>query len=493
MNIAFRVDASQEIGLGHLMRCLTLANALRAEGAACMFLCSSNPINMLVMDAGHALYELPEDRLNEAADAEASQQLLDTPIDWLIVDHYGLGSAWETAMRGHAHWLAAIDDLANRRHDVDLLLDQNELDGRDHRYDDMLPKNSARLLGPRYALLRPEFSDVDCDREREGTLQRLLVNFGGTDPANATGLALRALEQLGWFDRRIDVVIGRLHPQAKAIAARCAAQPNWTFHVQTPHIAGLMKAADLALGAAGTSTWERCAVGLPSVMLSVADNQRPLAAAAAEAGAALWPGDAAHVDAKQLAALLATLDQCPQWLRSMSRAARMLCDGRGTRRVVRALLATNLTLRPATIADETLTLEWRNHPNVRRFSGDGQVIAPQRHYAWLTDVLADPQRALLIAEIMGKPIAVVRFDELTSDEPELSIYLAPERMGAGWGSDTLGAAAHWLRDGNHPAKAIRARIHPDNPASHSSFRKAGYQPQTQWWLLDLRPACGAVL
>ncbi len=483
MKVGFRVDAGRAVGTGHLMRCLTLANELAVEGVESQFVARPDPAMSMVLDAGHALLELPADLIDEASDAAQCHRLLDGTLDWLVVDHYALGVIWERAMRPKAKHLAVIDDLA-RTHDADLLLDQNELPDRELRYSGLLPADARSLLGARYALLRPEFSVAP--RERDGTLRRLLVNFGGSDPANATRVALAALERAGWGERAVDVVVGNLYAHADEVADRSAEHAGWTLHVQTPWLGQLMNAADLALGAAGTSTWERCASALPALVLTVADNQHALARATADAGASIWLGDADAVDVDSLVSQLEALDRAPDALQAMGRAARGLCDGRGTRRVAHVLLAADIALRPATPDEEGLTLAWRNHPDVRQYSGDGRPIARDDHHAWYSGVLADPDRALLVARYQGQPLAVVRFDDLASGGPEISLYVDPAQHARGWGTEVLIASLRWLQT-HHRVREIRARIHPDNGASQRAFRTAGFgqdaaEPGGEWWI-----------
>ncbi len=467
------------------MRCLTLAAELAREGVDSVFICRADEGTSFVNGAGHALLELPAPPAGEGADAGQCGEVLDTSLDWLVVDHYALGETWERLMYAHAGRLVAIDDLA-RPHDVDLLLDQNVLPGHTDRYADRLPGRARPLLGPRYALLRPEF--IGDPRDREGSISRVLVNFGGSDPANATALALDALERVGWTDRAIDVVVGRLHEHTDELAARCAAHPEWTLHVQTPRLGELMRAADLALGAGGTSTWERCASAVPAVVVTIADNQLELAAMTADAGACRWLGDVNDVNADALAQELESLDGDPDAVRTMGLAARALCDGRGARRVARALLGAGLVLRAAKAADEGLTLEWRNHPAARKFSGDGRPIASDEHRQWFARVLADPDRVLLIVQHHGQPLAVVRLDDLGTGEPEVSIYVDPARHGEGWGTEVLIRAVQWVRE-HHRVREIKARIHAYNSASQRAFREAGFvlsgaESGDQWWALS---------
>ncbi|MDN5873135.1 MAG: UDP-2,4-diacetamido-2,4,6-trideoxy-beta-L-altropyranose hydrolase, partial [Sinobacteraceae bacterium] len=205
MNVVFRADASLEIGTGHVMRCLTLANALRETGASCTFVCRAHEghLGEHIRACGHALHLLPrvadfspDDKTDPYArwlgstpeqDAEQTQAVLTSDCDWLVVDHYGLDACWETRLRARARHLLAIDDLANRRHDCELLLDQNL--GRDARdYDGLVGDRTQRLIGPRYALLRPEFAqwrEISLARRRQPRLQQLLITMGGVDRDNA--------------------------------------------------------------------------------------------------------------------------------------------------------------------------------------------------------------------------------------------------------------------------------------------------------------------
>lgn len=483
MRVALRADVSAQVGTGHLMRCLTLANILRSEGAHCEFLTAPTSLESLITQAGHRHAVLPEQPLSEIDDAAACQKLLSGKADWIVVDHYRLSAIWQREMRQSTKKILAVDDIADRPHAADLLLDQNELPDKELRYQHLLSDGCRSLFGSRYALLRPEFHSQPAQVRNRG-LQRLLVSYGGSDPANLTAAALDALDASGWGQRPVDVVIGALHPAGADLAARCALHPTWTLHRQAENMAALMDASDLALGGSGSSLWERCARGLPSILSTLAANQEPLAAIAANTAAALWPHPDQPARFDTLPALLASLEACPHTLSAMSRAALSLCDGRGAARVAACLLVDGIQLRPALPSDESLTFIWRNHPAVRRHSGDGREISIEQHRHWFRSVLSDPQRQILIAEINCKPVAILRFDGLEGDQPEISIYLDPARIGLGWGRPALDAAARWLRETRSPVR-IRARIHPDNHSSRRAFRDAGYLPETHWWNLCL--------
>ena len=352
MNITIRTDASTRIGLGHLVRCRTLATALRDQGATVRFICRAHPGHQIaaLRADGLDVTALPAPPDQEAADgdyaawlgvpqaqdaAETIAALAADRPDWLIVDHYGLDVDWEQALRPHVGRILVIDDLANRRHDGDLLLDQNYAPAGTTRYQGLLPPGARTLLGPAYALLRPEYAQHrQTLRPRDGQVHRVLVFFGGTDPHNLSGRALTALSDPALGHLAVDLVIGANHPQREALVAQAAARPNTRVHGLRPHLADLMAAADLALGAGGTTTWERCCLGLPSLVVSDADNQRPACKALAAGGLIHYLGQQEAVDIDSLRNAILQLVADPVRLGAMSHAGITLVDGQGAARVV---------------------------------------------------------------------------------------------------------------------------------------------------------------
>lgn len=338
MKVAFRADASVQIGAGHVMRCLTLADALRTMGAQTQFLCRRLPghLGELIRARGHALDWLAD----SATDTANSSAALDpgAPWDWLVVDHYALAADWETAQRALANHILVIDDQADRRHDCDLLLDQN-LQTAD-RYDGLLPATCRTLIGPRYALLRPEFQRArQASRPHTAAATQLLLCFGGSDPLDLTGLTLDALDGLGRGELRVTVVVGHGYPHRERMQARCASRPGTQFHCQADNLAELMARADLAVGASGVVTWERACLGLPALAISFADNQRPIARAAQAAGILRWLGDAAEMSAARLGEAIAALLEAPAQRQAMRQAGLALVDGAGCGRVMEAMSA----------------------------------------------------------------------------------------------------------------------------------------------------------
>lgn len=355
MRVVFRVDASLTVGSGHAMRCLTLATALRITGADCHFVCREHPGHLidLIQRQGFACTALPRTAstsiatgerpyaawlgATQAEDASQCRPLLEElHPDWLVVDHYALDACWESALRTTSQQLLAIDDLADRPHDCDVLLDQN-LSCQEDAYTSLLPAHCRRLIGTHYALLRPEFAAqraASLEHRRNTRLRHLLVSMGGVDLDNATGQVLATLPQAALPpDCRITVVMGARAPWLAQVRQQ-AARLSWPteIHVDVTDMAALMTDSDLAIGASGSSAWERCCLGLPTLLVVLADNQAPIAETLANAGAGFLLGRPADITTALLPALAAADNR--DWLATASQRARTLCDGQGTRRVV---------------------------------------------------------------------------------------------------------------------------------------------------------------
>ena len=488
--MAIRVDATDQIGTGHFARCLALADLLHAHGARVQFVTRALPSHLheLAARRGHALAILPSplapgdcDNLahsrwlgtSQRTDADLTRTALASGrVDWLIVDHYALDARWESALRPCAASLMVIDDLADRTHDCDALLDQNLHEDMQARYSSRVPAHCRLLLGPKYALLREEFGKLRASRrERDGDVRRILILMGGIDADNLTSLAIAAVARLPRVPA-VDVVVGARNPARDAIAVLCRTH-GYALHVQPSNISALMAAADLAIGAGGVAAWERCCAGLPTLTLCSAQNQREQVSQLALHGLAYVP-DVRPGDAESLATHLRALLQNPALRASLSRNGLRAVDGRGTQRVARALGCGAVKMRVATLADSARLLEWRNHPAIRAVSESAEPIEPAVHEKWLSAVLANPDRHLLVGEQDGKAVGVVRFD-VSDGAADVSIYLAPGLEGHGNGSDLLEAAEAWLAASRPAVRALKARVLRDNQSSHGLFAACGYR------------------
>ena len=291
LHIIIRVDASTIIGSGHLMRCLTLAQRLRRMGHdVCFFMrAHEGSMEAVVARQGFSYRMLPTptryagagyaswlgvEQFEDAADTIAV--LGGKGCDLLVVDHYALDHTWEEALRPHVKRIFVIDDLADRAHSCDFLLDANLGAEKDDKYAGLLPVDCRAFLGISYLLLRQEFYDaghvVEVESESSSRDMTVFVCFGGSDPTNET---LRTLRILASLPQRfnVHVVVGASNPHRGEVESFCKMH-DWHAYCQIDYVARLMRASDCAIGAGGTMTWERCYLGLPTLVVAVAENQR---------------------------------------------------------------------------------------------------------------------------------------------------------------------------------------------------------------------------
>lgn len=496
MHVAFRVDASITIGTGHFMRCFTLANQLLKQGTTITFVCRHwlpAMVNMLehngisfkplppasppanISDANIYADWLGTSQLLDAEDTITA--LLDAKVDWLIIDHYALDHTWEAKLRPHADNIMVIDDIANRKHDCDLLLDQNYYHCEANPYLNLVNPECRILLGPKYALLRPEFGQLRAQtKHRNDQIHRVLIFFGGVDEHGYTSKAIEAVSAVKNQTFTVDVVIGDQHPHKDNIIRSCQ-QLSYHCHVQTNKMAELIAQADIGIGAGGSATWERCALGLPTITLCVADNQRVLCQNTASVGAIYYPDWTDHDLIKDIRIHFEAMLQNPFMRKGMSQKAMQLVDTKGTDRIVSLLDTSALEIRLASMEDMQSIFEWRNHPDIRAISKNQQTIDWNNHKAWFEQVLIKDDIKLLIVGTNQKDVGVVRFD-LNGSSAEISIYLVPDTLQRGLGTKLLDIAEKWLQSHHPEINEVSAEVLASNPKSQHFFIKNGYAVTT---------------
>ena len=498
MKVAIRADASVDIGTGHVMRCLTLARALQENAAQVEFICRDLPGHMaeLIQREGFTVQLLPVDvdkqgRRSPALAESLSHQWLTVSAeqdvkqtreillrqdhwDWLVVDHYGIDEFWEQQQRDIVDKIMVIDDLADRRHDCDILLDQNHYADMETRYLGKVPKHCKQLLGSRYMLLRQEFLQQRKKLKRSaGRVKRIMVFFGGVDYKNETAKALAALQTLNITDISIDVVIGTSNPHRENLAALCEDFDNAVLHVQVNNMAELMAHADLCIGGGGTATWERCSLGLPALAWAIAENQQKLLADSATAGLVYVP-DSGQPGKEEISLHLQALLQNSRLRQHMSVSGLEAVDCQGVRRVASLMSKRHVQLRTVEKHDAQKIFEWRNQENVRNSSRDSEIISIEQHTEWFARVLADENKMLFIGSVDQQEIGVLRFD-ITGDVAEISIYLAPEKHGKGYASALVNAGEDFLMNNRPDVEGVTAEILPENLASIRLFESCGYE------------------
>jgi UDP-2,4-diacetamido-2,4,6-trideoxy-beta-L-altropyranose hydrolase len=468
-----RCEAGGTTGLGHAVRCSALAGRLHQAGWR---------VSVAISDGGYAavpdLAALPRLRPEDA---------VETPADLVILDGYDFGIELEQKFRRAGRKLLVIDDAPTRPHDAHILLDSTL--GRDGDDYASLAPAACILAGAAYVPIRPTFRRARAERwhrlktSPDATVQRVLVSFGGTDPLNHTGKILTALAEHAPALSFV-VVMGPSAAHLHSVRTQVVALPGAELHVAPPDMAGLMARCDLAIGAGGTSSWERCCLGLPTLVLVIAENQRPGAERLAAAGAAWLVEDDSTAIAERFAALLADATARA----TMAKAGRALIDGRGLDRILlplmpsQSILDGRVSLRLMEASDEALLLTWQRHPETRRYARSGISPSEAEHAAWYRQLLEDPGRLPFFVQEdtpMGpQPVGYVRLDWRAEPVPgwEISIATAPDHYRRGIGRAALSLASVLV-----PREAILAHVLPENDASHGLFRAAGYLPFTEGW------------
>lgn len=506
-----RVDASVHIGSGHVMRCLVLASVLQQQGVDVFFVMRLQQGDLLefVAKKGFEVRALPAVASitpEHSGDYEAWLQtsieqdvcdffsLADVitvgPRDMVIVDHYGITKEWETSVKLHYGCkLIAIDDLV-RPHNVDLIIDQTL--GRE--VDVYQPSNAERILtGVEFALLNKHFVHVreksscasnDMQQGLALSEHKILLSMGGIDQPNATLKVLQTLKQSGVAEQTFDtqLITVLLSPKAahyESVSVYCQQESDWVQHIDfVDDMASMMQQHTLAIGAPGTTSWERACLGLPSIIVPLADNQKYISQALVEQGLSLLV-ELDDIPSK-LGASLKTLIQAYPKMRQSNLAA---CDGRGVYRVAYAINQlfqtekSSLQLVKATKRDISLVYDWQCHPSTRQYALNSATPTWEEHKRWMTKKLASIEDYFYFIEecsspngVKGKKLGVIRLDRQQAGNYLVSIFIDPDCYGQGIARKGLN-----MLDAIHPEYTLHAQVLPQNTASHKLFQQANYE------------------
>lgn len=473
----FRCDASAEIGAGHVFRSMVLADALWGLGWETIFLSKTGTTDMIsAFDRRrHAVIEGDRDQID---DPHWIEKAIGVRSDLLVVDHYQLEQEFEKGCRNFAESILALDDLADRHHDCDVLVDQGRSPGSD-QYASLCPEDADCLFGPRYALLRPQFLYgrlVSLARRRGlSQAQRLIVSFGAVDGRKMVPATLSLLADIS-FNGVVDVLVGK-HSNSFDEAKQMA--PSLPFeiclHEDVHDVASLMVRADAAIGACGGTAWERCCLGLPALVFATADNQLHVAEVLASSRAALLFGSYDQIgDAITTSAIAEKLDD-GYWLAGTSEAAARLCDGLGVGRVLAAVLpefgrnGSPIHLREARLEDAELIYRWQCHPDTRRYFHNPEAPTWNEHVKWFKARIDAQGSIYRVVERNGQPAGVLRLDGTENQDYVVSILVGPDNFRQG-----IGLAALRLARKLVPHARLLANVDPENRASTALFENAGY-------------------
>lgn len=496
MRFAFRCDSSLRIGSGHVMRCLALAETLSRHSHASIFFCRelegnvqseirsrgyevqvlSKPSRQVSADPGRSFYaEWLEVSLDQEIRDFAEALERSDPFDWIVVDHYALDQAWETRARNRGAKLLVIDDLANRPHDCEILLDQNFFQTAERRYGEFLPENAVSLLGPRFALLRQEFRDFRTAANRRSKVNRILVATGASDRSGAMRKCLEALRSIPGAKLEVTAILGAHEPDREFIEKSFAAEGHYKISGPIQDFARHMLASDLYIGAGGTTTWERLCLGLPGIVIATAENQEQLSTELSQAGFGKYLGRSAEVSASRIREAVEEFLANPESLGQFSEAGMRLVDGEGTERVTRWLEIAPIQFRPANLQDAELLWKWANDPLTRASAFNTSSIPWDSHLSWLEAKLKSPESRLLIAETCtGAPLGQIRFDLQRDSTAVIDVSVAPEYRSLGMGKHLIAKAVSNFWD-TGIANRVVAWVKDSNIASRLSFSGAGFE------------------
>ena len=501
MRIIIRTDASQQIGFGHVMRCLTLAQVLKDNGANVEFICRRHNGNLVkkIHLSGFYVYELEvfeesevDTKLVHSHWLSTTQQqdaddcidiLKSSQIDWLIVDHYSLDEDWQYKLKPYCEKLMVIDDLADRKHQCDILLDQTF--GRQQEdYSTLTPKGCTLLLGSQYALLRPEFTkwrEYSLERRNKTKFKQLLVNMGGVDVDNVTESILDELMRVcsSLNDINIIVIMGGSAPHLESIKSKANILSCKTdVKVDVGNMAEIMANTDIAIGAAGSTTWERCCLGLPTIQIITAKNQQFLAETLMQQNIVKL--------VKETKDTTCLLERSIEWMKDAGLAASQVCDGKGRYRVFNRMSDQTMNLNDLgkvelcnyinlDMDDQIFVLKMRNHPKIKKWMHNQVNILQKDHFGFIENLKSSANKRYFLIKQKSDIIGSINFSKINlNNSVEFGIYANPFLQFKGSGA-LLELVASKYAFNKLGVKKIKLEVFSRNKRAINFYNKCGFK------------------
>jgi UDP-2,4-diacetamido-2,4,6-trideoxy-beta-L-altropyranose hydrolase/UDP-4-amino-4,6-dideoxy-N-acetyl-beta-L-altrosamine N-acetyltransferase len=500
MRVVFRVDASLQMGIGHVMRCLTLAQVLKENGANVEFICRKHEGNLIdkIRSSGFVVHELKvfeETKVDNKSTHShwlgvTQQQDADDCIDilkkekinWLVVDHYAIDEDWQYELKPYCNKLMVIDDLADRKYQCDILLDQTF--GRQQEdYSGWTPEGCELLLGSKYALLRPEFSEwrrFSLERRSKSEFKKLLINMGGVDIDNVTEKILDELKICNLpNDIKITIVMGSSAPHLESVRSKSIALPYKTeVKVDVGNMAEIMSNSDIAIGAAGSTTWERCCLGLPTIQIVIAKNQLFLAETLSHHNIVKL--------AKEIKETTYLLESSFEWVKSVNSSALEICDGMGSFKVFNKMTDCKIILEEfgevdlrnyvnLNENDKALVLNMRNHPEIKKWMYNQDSISNATHSEFIKSLERKIDRRYFLVKQNKNIIGSINFSKINLyNSVELGIYINPfvQLRSSGRLLESAASEYAFIELG---VKKIKLEVFSDNERAIHFYNKCGFE------------------
>jgi len=484
--LLIRADASSEVGIGHIMRCLALAQAWQHRGGDVTFLsyCDSETLRQHIIDEDFDFISIekphpePYDLSSTLKVLSAMSHDLSATSPWLVIDGYHFNPDYQKAIRENGYRLLVIDDMAHLDHyHADILLNQN-IHASSLRYS--CDRDTVKLLGCEYILLRRGFlKHKDWKREIPQKANKILVTMGGADPDDVTLKVIRALNSLNDQDLEIKIVAGPSNTNIMNLQKELAHSP-FSFELLTsvknmPH---LMAWADLAISAAGSTCWELAFMGLPAMIITVADNQIGIAEGLQKAGAAVHLGWHDEITPNSIAANLQKILHNNKRMGDISESGQRLVDGKGGGRILRSMLMSEVQIQLVKEEDCKLLWKWVNDPQTRNASFHSNPITWAQHCQWFTDKLNSSDCIMYLFSInQNNQFGQVRFD-IKNNTAAISLSIAKKFRGIGMSSEMIKQACVQFFRGSK-IQTVHALVKEENMISINAFKKAGFVKTNQ--------------
>jgi UDP-2,4-diacetamido-2,4,6-trideoxy-beta-L-altropyranose hydrolase len=481
MHLYIRADADGKIGAGHIMRCIALAQAWKDRGGEVTFIshCESEALRERMQIEGFRFISLdhvcPDSSdlmntlsilKNESADQKAR----------LVLDGYHFTTEYQKAIRDKGVCLLVVDDMNHLPHyHADILLNQN-IHAPDLKYN--CDADTTLLLGSQYMLLRREFLKYrDFNRQIPGRAKNILVTLGGADPDNVTLKVVEALKLLNEPDVAVRIIIGPANPHQETLRkAIVSADIRAELLINPPNMPELMAWADLAISAGGSTCWELAFMGVPSIVIVLAENQAAVAEYLMNKKAVLNLGIFAECSKKHISDACKTLIGSSIARTSLSQQSIMLINRPGPKHVIKSMNSNNITLRKVTDLDRELMWQWANDEETRKASYSQAHISWGEHIRWFDAVQRQKNHRFYIANNGSKkPVGQIRF-AIDGKDTIVSFSVAPESRRQGYGKEILLQAAKKLFNETN-IEQISAYVKSENILSLKVFQKAGFHPE----------------